>query len=232
MPSSSSRQAAWAVSIAAVLTLLLYFVPALQLLAYPFMLLSTLVHEMGHGITAMLLGGRFHSFQRWIDGSGVAMYSGDFGRFTTALVAAGGLLGPSITAAIFFNAVATPKRAQVCLGLFALLCGMAIILLVRNLFGIVFVALIAMLSLLFAVGKLKRHAQLALAFLATQLALSVFSRMDYLFTPIANTNAGAMPSDVGQIAHALFLPYWFWGALLAVFSILVLVAGLRRLFKI
>ncbi len=232
MARHSSHQAAWAVCIAAGLTLLLYFVPALHIIAYPFMLLSTLVHEMGHGLTAMLLGGHFHSFQLWPDGSGVAVFSGNFGRFTSALIAAGGLLGPSITAAIFFNALATPRRAQICLGIFGVLCIVAIVFLVRNLFGIVFVAVIAALCLLFAFGKPKQHAQVALAFLAAQLALSVFSRMDYLFTPVAQTSAGAMPSDVTQMAQALWLPYWFWGGLLAVFSVLVLVMGVRRLFKL
>jgi hypothetical protein len=35
-----------------------------------------------------------------------------------------------------------------------------------------------------------------------------------------------MPSDVAQIAEALWLPYWFWGGLLAVVSVAVLVGGL------
>ncbi len=36
-----------------------------------------------------------------------------------------------------------------------------------------------------------------------------------------------MPSDVARIAEALWLPYWIWGGLCAVFSALVLVLGLR-----
>ncbi|HEX6861901.1 MAG TPA: M50 family metallopeptidase, partial [Thermoanaerobaculia bacterium] len=40
-------------------TLLLYNVPLFgRILARPLILLSTLAHEMGHGLTAMLLGGR------------------------------------------------------------------------------------------------------------------------------------------------------------------------------
>ncbi len=228
---SRKNSSAWAILIASCLTLLLYFVPALHFAAYPFLLLSTLVHEMGHGITAMLLGGHFHSFQMWSDGSGVAQYSGRFGALANAAVAAGGLLGPSITAAIFFNALRAPRHAQICLALFASLCIVAIVLVVRNVFGIIFVAIVASLCIVFAFSKAKQYAQIALAFLATQLALSVFSRMDYLFTPIAHTSAGAMPSDVSQIARALWLPYWFWGALLAVFSVLVLVFGLRQVLK-
>ena len=34
-------------------------------------------------------------------------------------------------------------------------------------------------------------------------------------------------SDTGQIAEALLLPYWFWGALVAATSFAVLAIGLR-----
>ena len=62
-----------------------------------------------------------------------------------------------------------------------------------------------------------RGAQVALVFLAVQLSLSVFSRSDYLFTPGT--------SDVGAIESALFLPYWFWGAVCGGFSVVVLAIG-------
>ena len=37
-----------------ILTALLYVVPYGRYVAYPLMLLSTLVHEMGHGVAALL----------------------------------------------------------------------------------------------------------------------------------------------------------------------------------
>jgi membrane-associated phospholipid phosphatase len=64
-------------------------------------------------------------------------------------------------------------------------------------------------------------------FLAVQLALSVFSRGDYLFTDVARTGEGTFPSDVANMSSALFLPYWFWGALCGAFSVAVLALGLR-----
>ena len=61
--------------------------------------------------------------------------------------------------------------------------------------------------------------------------LSRFSRGDYLFTPYADTGGGRLPSDVGQIATALWLPYWFWGALCAVASLWVLGWGVQRYWR-
>ena len=60
---------------------------------------------------------------------------------------------------------------------------------------------------------------------------SVFARGDYLFTPVAETAGGAMPSDVGQIAAALVLPYWFWGAVCGGISVLVLGYGVRSYWR-
>ena len=59
-----------------------------------------------------------------------------------------------------------------------------------------------------------------------QLSLSVFSRADYLFTREAVTATGTVPSDVSQIAEALILPYWFWGACCGALSVAVLLVAL------
>jgi hypothetical protein len=64
-----------------------------------------------------------------------------------------------------------------------------------------------------------------------QLALSVFSRSDYLFTDTARTATGSMPSDVAHISEALFLPYWVWGLVTGGISIAVLVGGMRSLLR-
>ena len=61
--------------------------------------------------------------------------------------------------------------------------------------------------------------------------MSVFSRGDYLFTPTADTAKGIMPSDVANIAEELLLPYWFWGAVCGIFSVVCLVVGIRSAIK-
>ena len=73
-------------------------------------------------------------------------------------------------------------------------------------------------------------AQAVLVFLAVQLALAVFSRADYLFTSMALTRSGPMPSDVSVMAQALFLPYWFWGAVCGALSVGILFLGLKFFF--
>ncbi len=69
-----------------------------SLLLYPFTILSTWFHEMGHGIAAMLTGNTFDRLLIYPDGSGLALSlrPADSSRFVDALVAAGGPLGPPI----------------------------------------------------------------------------------------------------------------------------------------
>jgi hypothetical protein len=67
--------------------------------------------------------------------------------------------------------------------------------------------------------------------LGTQLALSVYSRSDYLFTPVVHSREGTLPSDVSAIAEALAAPYWFWGAIAAAISVVVLWWGARTLWR-
>lgn len=212
-----------AVSVA--VTLGLYLLPFGRTLAWPFVLFSTLVHELGHGIAAILVGGRFEALLIWSDASGVATWTALVGRLGHAVIAAGGLLGPAIGAAVCFAAGRGPRTAR----LYLLAMGGCLVLVdlffVRTLFGVVFVALVAAAFILLGFYARPWLVQLATVFIGVQLALSVFSRGDYLFTAVARTSAGEMPSDTAQIAEALWLPFWFWGACCGLLSIAILVGA-------
>jgi len=214
-----------------VVTAILYLVPYGWHVAYPLMLLSTLVHEMGHGVAALLVGGSFERFLMWPDGSGVAVWAGDTTGWRLGFVAAGGLLGPAVAAAAAFAAGRSLRGARNTLLVLAAILALALLLVVRNLFGFVFVAILALGLLVVARRASAEIAQLVLVFLAVQLALSVFSRGDYLFTPVAETSGGVMPSDVGQMESVLVLPFWFWGALCGGASVLVLAYGVRSYWR-
>ncbi|MBK6922460.1 MAG: M50 family metallopeptidase [Deltaproteobacteria bacterium] len=222
---AARRRARAALKWSVVLTLALYLIPFGALLAYPLLLLSTLFHELGHGVAAMLTGGRFESLVMYADGSGVASHSGSGGAVTHAITAAGGLLGPAIVAAIAFASGRSRRGARAFLWLTAIGLVLALALFVRNGFGIGFTAVVAGVLVWLAVRGNAASAQLGAVFLATQLALSVFSRADYLFTDVAATAVGNMPSDTAVIAQALGGTYWIWGLVCGLFSLAVLAAG-------
>lgn len=221
-----TRQARTALIGSALATAALYTIPFGAYLAYPLLLLSTLAHELGHGLTAVVLGGEFREFYLWPDGSGVARHLGPSGHVSEALVSAGGLVGPAIVAALGFVLARREKVARAGLGILGLGCLLADLLVVRNGFGLWYVGIVGAALLGLGVRARASLAQGALVFVAVQLALSVFSRSDYLFTDTAVTSGGVMPSDTAQIARALGGSYWMWGAACGLFSVLVLVLGL------
>jgi hypothetical protein len=51
------------------------------------------------------------------------------------------------------------------------------------------------------------------------LCLSWLQDLDYLFSARATVGGVQHASDTAMIAQALWLPYWFWGALIAVISL-------------
>jgi len=212
-------------------TAALYLAPYGHTLAYPLVLLSTLAHELGHGLTAVLIGAHFDAFQLWADGSGMASTRGKGGRLSEGLIAAGGLCGPAFAACVFFVLAKQPVRARIALLFVSVVLTLTLVLVVRNAFGWAFISGVALVCAVAAWKAPAWLAQLTLIFVAVQLSLSVFSRGDYLFTPVAQTSAGNFPSDVSNMAAALFLPYWFWGAACGAISVLALCIGLRSVWR-
>ena len=207
MASLTHRRARAALLISVVVTIVLYWVPMGQALAYPLVLLSTLAHELGHGIAALMVGGGFESFVLYADGSGAAMTSGSHGRLARAFISAGGLCGPALAASGCFIAGQRGQASRNALLFIGCALVVALILVIRNVFGWFFVAGVASVCLWGGLRAAKDVAQLMILFVGVQLALSVFSRADYLFTDVARTGAGNAPSDVAYMAQALFLPY-------------------------
>lgn len=226
-----TSQARFVLVASALVTAAVYLLPFGHMVTWPLLLVSTLAHELGHGVAALLVGGRFEALRMWADGSGMAIWSGDPGRLARAFVAAGGLVGPAVVAAACFLAGRRPRGARACLLAGAALLVLAALLVVRSLFGFVFVLLLATVLFLVAIWGGDGASQATLVFLAVQLALSVFSRGDYLFMKAATTAEGVAASDVAQIAAALLLPYWVWGAVCGAFSVAVLVLGVVVFWK-
>ncbi len=200
-------------------------VPILGLVGHVLLLFSTLAHELGHGLTTILLGGHFESLKIHWDASGETGSLYQAGAFRAAAIAAGGLIGPSFAASwLFWAARGSDRRLRwttQILGATLILIG---ILTGRSFWALVFTVGVGPL-LFFAGRRLSRQGlEAAVVFVGVQLGLSVFTRSDYLFTQWAGPG---LPSDVAQIANNLLLPYWFWGVLCGAISLAVLFWGFR-----
>lgn len=204
-----------------------------SLLLYPFTILATWFHEMGHGIAAMLAGRGFERLLIFADGSGVAQSTrpADGYGLTDALVAAGGPLGPALAGAALIVAsrsAAATRWALAALG--AALIGSTLIW-VRSPTGwLVLPALGAAIGLLALRGSVAWRG-FAIQLLGVQAAISAWQQLDYLFSPGGNVGGRLHRSDTGAIADVLLLPYWFWGAAISAAILALLWLSLRLAFR-
>jgi hypothetical protein len=218
------------IGFAALLSLALFAIdswwPQFGWVARPLVWLGTLFHELGHGIAALVLGGELVQLAIYADGSGVAMHRGAYSAFERALIAAAGPLGAPLAGLAFFMALGHRYAARLLLAALAAFLALALLLWVRNLFALGFVAALVLGLALVAWRGADRVVLAITALVAVEMSLSAFTRVDYLFSAGALTGAGALPSDTQQIADTLGLTYWFWGALLALASAATVAFGL------
>ncbi|WP_017318800.1 M50 family metallopeptidase [Mastigocladopsis repens] len=215
---------------AAIATIVLWQVPVGNYILYPFTILATWFHEMGHGLMALLLGGQFRKLEIFGNGSGVASYaiSLSLRPIGPALVAAAGPMGPPIAGAALILASRSFKAASVSLKILAGFLLVSTIIWVRSLFGIVAIPLLGLIILGIALKAPRWVQGFAVQFLGVQACVSTYHQLDYLFSD------GAGPlglSDTAQIQQQLLLPYWFWGGLMAVASLVILVQSLRVAYR-
>ena len=200
-------------------------VPVVMFVGRVLLLFSTLFHELGHALAALLVGGQLETMTIKWDASGGMLARIPNGRWAVAIMSAGGLLGPALTAAgLFWAARGSERRLRtvtVALGLALCLVG----LLTAGSFWAILFTLGLGPALLFAAKRLERNPlEGVIVFIAVQLGISVFTRADYLFTKTAGVG---LVSDVQQIAEQLWLPYWFWGLLCGGLSLAILYWGYR-----
>ncbi|BCX13289.1 MAG: peptidase M50 [Thermosynechococcus sp.] len=213
-------------AIAALATIVLWQIPLGKYLLYPFTILATWFHEMGHGLTAILLGGYFQQLVINPNGSGFARYGGEvlLGNLGQGLVAMGGPLGPAIAGSLFILSSRSHRATDLCLKALGMLILVSLLLWVRSLFGIVFMTLVAIAILLVAYCGNRWLKGIAIQFLGVQACISTFQQVDYLFTQAI---PGGQLSDTGLLQRYLWLPYWLWGAIISLMTLGLLLWSLK-----
>jgi Peptidase M50B-like len=216
--------------VAAIATILLWQVPTGDYILYPFTILATWFHEMGHGLMALMLGGQFQKLEIFGNGSGVATYriAQSLGPIGPALVAAAGPMGPPIAGAALILASRSFKAASLSLKILGGFLLVSTLVWVRSLFGFVAIPLLGLIILGIALKAPRWVQGFSIQFLGVQACISTYHQLDYLFS----YSAGYLGiSDTAQMQKYLFLPYWFWGALMAIASLVILARSLQVAYR-
>lgn len=117
MQSESQRRDLTLAALAFIIALVLWQMQGLFFLAFPFRLFVTMIHELGHGLAALLTGGHFLRFEVTKRGAGLAWTSGG-SRF---FIIQAGYLGTALFGAALLyvsHRVQRPGRLAIGLGIF------------------------------------------------------------------------------------------------------------------
>ena len=223
--SSAWTSSSTAALLALIVSAALSWAPFIGILAFPFRMLSTTIHELGHGLGALITGGSFLNYVVRSDGSGHAVTAGGW----RLVVIPAGYLSVAIFAAVLLTLgrkQKTARRALVVVGALMLLLSLRFALPSiwqdEALSGAL--ALIAGLGLgsaLLWVG-LKATATVAtftLYLVAFQAALSAFSD---LWTLIGLSSRAQTHTDAHSMAEILWLPPIVWAVLWAILAVAIL----------
>jgi hypothetical protein len=204
-----------------------------SLLLYPFTILATWFHEMGHGLAAMLTGRGFERLSIFADGSGVALSlrPADGYRLTDALVAASGPLGPAIAGALLIVCSRSPVATRYALAALGAALVASTLIWVRSPTGWLVLPALGIGIALLALRLSPPWQRFAIQLIGVQACISAWKQFDYLFSPGGMVGGELHRSDTGAIADVLLLPYWFWGAAISATILALLWWSFRLAFR-
>lgn len=204
-----------------VLVLVVWFAGQIPILGNPFRLLATWVHELGHGLGAIISGGSFERMIITPQFSGLAhTFTGS--NWEQVVVLLGGLLGPAIAGAIML--ILSRRLDQSRLALFLLAGALVATLFLWagdnftriSVFGFALVVSFIAFKAWPWVTALSAHI-IALAF-----CLNAVADFNYFFMNTADVGSYAGKSDTSALAEIIGGPHLFWALVPSVLSILIL----------
>ena len=190
--------------VAAALSLGLSLTPWGAMALYPFKLFTTWVHECGHALMTVLLGGTVMSIAIEPDTSGVTMSAIPSSAIASGMVASAGYLTASIVGCILIAATRVERWAHRILLVIGVLMGLTLIFWMRNAFGFAVVLLWGAALITLSRVKTGAVARFVLGLLAIQVALNAVFDIRVLFMPHGGR------SDAETMQSIFLIPSEVW----------------------
>lgn len=208
--------------IAAALTIVLWYVPYAEVIAYPFRIFVTFIHETAHALAALITGGQAERIEIAPNGNGLTYTRGGWGL----VVASAGYVGSILYGGLLLTFCKQAKYAKPVLAGTTALVAIVTLLWVKPIFGFGFTAgfvmavvLVALLYLLTA-----RLAQFFVSFLAVESCLNALFDLKTVFLLSADTN---VPTDAMNLQRATLIPAVVWALVWVAISLVILFFALR-----
>ncbi len=218
-----------------ILVFLLWQLPYFGIIQYPLLLLGTWFHEMGHGLTALLLGGKFYYLEIFDNGGGVAYSNVSFSylnyNIARAITSAGGLLGPAISGAILIASARNRITSKITLWLLIAVMVVSLCLWIHALLALIVLSVFAAILFFIAILRVPKLETFTVLFLGTQCVLSTYLQIGYLFTKQFERDGRIQYSDTQMIAAHLPGTYWMWAILILLITFFLLYKSYRYYLK-
>ena len=196
---------------------------------YPFTILGTWFHEMGHGIMAILVGGKFEYLEIFPNGSGLAWnrLPARLSPVLRASVTAAGLFGPPFVGSVLILMSKSFKKSNVILYILSISMLISVPVWVRTTVGVVVISGLGLAFLFIAVKGSSLVKQLVVQIIGVIACVNTYMQIGYLYTErVTVGDQEESWSDTGNIAAQLGMTYSFWGTLILIVSFAMLVYSL------
>ena len=207
------------------LVLGIWFAAQVPIIGTPFVLLSTWVHEFGHGMGAIISGGSFDNMVIKPELSGLAhTYTGsDFARVTVLL---GGLLGPACAGAIMLILSRRFGFSKLALLLLTAALLATVIFWAGDMFTRMTVLGFGVVVGFIALRTNPLIRTLCSHIIAIAFCLNAVTGFRYFFMSQAKIGGYSVQSDTGALAELIGGPHLFWAIVPSLLSVLILLAAI------
>ena len=218
--SSDARPQATLLLTAAIISIVLWFVPFAEIVTYPFRIFVTFIHEGGHAIAALLTGNSVESLSIATNASGET-YTSMGGTFSQVFVASAGYLGSMTFGALLLVLIRKAIAARIVLiGSATLILALTLVygLIKPAMSGVVTASLpfTILAGTLVSVGLLAvakyaraRVASFLVSFLAVQCVLNALLDLKTVFF-LSSPFGPTVPTDAVNMANATGIPALIW----------------------
>jgi hypothetical protein len=235
--SRDARPQATLLLTAAVLSIILWFIPFAEILTYPFRIFVTFIHEGGHAIAALLTGNSVASLSIATNASGET-YTSQGGTISQMFVASAGYLGSMIFGALLLVLIRKTIAARV-----VLLGSAAVVFALTLIYGllkpvvsgaawsaipftILAGTLLTLGLILVARYASARVATFFVSFLAVQCVLNALLDLKTVFF-LSTPFAPSVPTDAVNMANATGIPALAWAVIWIAIAVGILGLAMR-----
>jgi membrane-associated protease RseP (regulator of RpoE activity) len=235
--SHDARPQATVLLTAAIISVVLWFIPYAELLTYPFRLFVTFIHEGGHALAAVLTGNSVESLSIATNASGET-YTSQGGTISQMFVATSGYLGAMTYGALLLVLIRRSIAARIVLaGSAAVVLGLTLYFgLLKPIYsgialsGVPFTLLSGIVLsaglVLLAKFASSRVATFFVSFLAVQCILNALLDLKTVFF-LSSPFAPAVPTDAVNMASATGIPALFWATTWIAIAVGILILTMR-----